>query len=212
MISKYFAASNTIDVSSQHRQHDLGLEKLWVTQNAWFRLNTTLTAMVATDCLHALQYGLPSNHSWKKINMRKFASLLARNFREKSLLCSTAIYAGANNPLPRSIATHSDVPSTVSASDALSPVSTVTVEAFGVAVASPPAAEDAPMIPHHFRERHRLVEVKNKDRKTCKAIGCSGKVANLCTACNKCFCNGEHKTTPPRWCFYWHVCDQNNPL
>ena len=37
VISKYFAVSNTIDVSSQRRQHDLGLEKLWVTQNSWFR-------------------------------------------------------------------------------------------------------------------------------------------------------------------------------
>ena len=63
-----------------------------------------------------------------------FCELAGPQLREKSLLYSTAIYAGACNPLPCSIATHSDVPSTVGASDAIAPVSTVTVEAFGVAV------------------------------------------------------------------------------
>lgn len=57
LISKYFGDSNVIDSHNQTRQGTLKLEKRWVTQDCWFRLNTSLIGMTTTDCWLAYKHG-----------------------------------------------------------------------------------------------------------------------------------------------------------
>ena len=49
IISDYFEISNCIDSHNQARQFELGLERLWVTQDPWFRLDTAIIGVTVTD-------------------------------------------------------------------------------------------------------------------------------------------------------------------
>ena len=49
IISNYFKYSNVVDLHNQARQFDLALEKKWVTQEAYFRLYTTLVGFNVID-------------------------------------------------------------------------------------------------------------------------------------------------------------------
>jgi hypothetical protein len=53
VISKYFNDSNVVDSHNQSRQFGLALEKQWVTQDCYFRFDTTLIGMTVTDCWRA---------------------------------------------------------------------------------------------------------------------------------------------------------------
>ena len=56
IVGNYFGVSNKIDTHNQLRQHELALEELWVTQNPWFRLNTTFVGMTVTDAFLLARY------------------------------------------------------------------------------------------------------------------------------------------------------------
>ena len=62
IISNYFETSNVIDVANQARQNLLGLERLWLTNNCWFRAITLLLGFIATDTWND---GVAGNHSLK---------------------------------------------------------------------------------------------------------------------------------------------------
>ena len=72
VISKYFNGSNVIDTHNQSRQFELALEKRWVTQNCFFRVDTTLIGMVVTDCWRAYKHALK-----KPITIKEFADSLS---------------------------------------------------------------------------------------------------------------------------------------
>lgn len=76
MISKYFGHSNAIDTHNQSRQGNLKLEKRWVTQDCWFRLNTTLIGMSVTDCWLAYKHGTKSNVTVVEFTDRLAADLV----------------------------------------------------------------------------------------------------------------------------------------
>jgi len=50
LISRYFKDSPKVGNHNQARQHDLGLEELWGTQDCWFRLYITMQGITATNC------------------------------------------------------------------------------------------------------------------------------------------------------------------
>lgn len=75
-ISDFFAAANIIDSHNQGRQFELALEKHWITQDCWFRLDTTFIGMVVVDCWKALRYHLCS-HAQGSLIVKEFAEQLA---------------------------------------------------------------------------------------------------------------------------------------
>lgn len=157
----------------------------------------------------------------KKLTMRRFARLLSKQFYYKSELCSNDINSGDNNPLPRQVVvTITDVDNSqgvpsILQPDLVSPSSTVTVEEVGRVATLPPHIENAPLVPEHYRKRHRFTKVENSGWRVCRALGCATKTPFQCLSCDKFYCNGEGKT--PRWCFYLHIClcfkdDINDPV
>ena len=56
VISRYFNDSNCIDMHNQLRQHELGLEKKWITQDGNFRILTGLIAMTVIDTMKLGQF------------------------------------------------------------------------------------------------------------------------------------------------------------
>ena len=104
VISDFFNGSNVIDVHNHLRQFELGLEKLWLTQNCWFRVDTTIMGMTAIDLMLALQHGLSVSHSLKSIDVRIFMALLSKQFYLKAQVLSNDVNAGTNIPLSRQAA------------------------------------------------------------------------------------------------------------
>jgi hypothetical protein len=56
VVSDFFGQSNKIDYHNQVRQSLPGLVKCWVTQDCWFRLDTTPTFIRATDEFRLCMY------------------------------------------------------------------------------------------------------------------------------------------------------------
>jgi hypothetical protein len=165
VISDYFECSKAIDIANRVRQSELALEKLWLTKNCWFRLDTTFLGIVATDCYHALRFALPSSHPWKNIDMRLLAGLLAKDLRAKAELCSDDSSQGDNYQMRR-IATDTSVPSIIDVVTYPSPASTLTIDVSRT-VLPPPSAEEFPQVLASFRSGHGLVKLKNSEHATC---------------------------------------------
>ena len=70
IISNYFKYCNVVDLHNQARQHDLALEKKWVTQNGYFRLYTTILGMNVVDTWKLCQ-------DKNKLSISQFADELA---------------------------------------------------------------------------------------------------------------------------------------
>jgi hypothetical protein len=77
IISKYFQRSNGIDKHNQARQFELKLEKHWRTQNAWFRLATTIIGICVTDAWKGYRYAFGGKKSEEELPIRDFADRLA---------------------------------------------------------------------------------------------------------------------------------------
>ena len=76
VVSSFFEHSNCVDNHNRIRQGQLALEKHWVTQDAYFRLMTSLFGIVVVDCWRAYRHHLHSKHFDKDIPARDFADLL----------------------------------------------------------------------------------------------------------------------------------------
>lgn len=79
IVSKYFLHNNVIDVGNQSRQHDLRLEKFWITQDGYFRMVTTLFGICVTDAWKGYKHHLRNQHRHKNITLGEFASILAKD-------------------------------------------------------------------------------------------------------------------------------------
>jgi hypothetical protein len=73
VVSIYFEDSNVIDSHNHCRQHLLGLERYWHTDNPWFRNDCTWVGMTAIDGWRAIQYHHPS----LKLTVEDYADALA---------------------------------------------------------------------------------------------------------------------------------------
>jgi len=88
--SNYFANSPRVDNHNQSRQHDLGLEEEWQTQDPWFRLVTTIIGMVVTDAWKLTRHHLAHNHRLSNATIKAFAdelayALLTNELRDREL-------------------------------------------------------------------------------------------------------------------------------
>ncbi|GFH47221.1 hypothetical protein CTEN210_08413 [Chaetoceros tenuissimus] len=77
--SFYFQNSNVIDVLNQLRQHDLRLEKFWVTRDGYFRIITTVFGICVVDCWRGYRHHLSPRHRHKDIDLLDFVSILAHD-------------------------------------------------------------------------------------------------------------------------------------
>eukprot|EP00873_Tetraselmis_striata_P028533 jgi/Tetstr1/448797/TSEL_036031.t1 len=78
VVSQYFARSPRVDNHNQSRQHDLMLEELWLTQDCWFRLHTTMAGIHVTDCWKLAKHHLPRHHPLKESTAVNFADLMCK--------------------------------------------------------------------------------------------------------------------------------------
>ena len=74
----FFEHNNRVDVHNQACQADLALEKMWITFDPYFCLNTTLFGMSAIDCMEAYAHHLHKRNPEKDISIQAFANLLAQ--------------------------------------------------------------------------------------------------------------------------------------
>ena len=72
----YFGDSNVIDILNSQRQYDLKLEKLWVTQDGYFRMMTSVFGCVVVDMHNSYQHHLSCGHRHKKATLLVIVSML----------------------------------------------------------------------------------------------------------------------------------------
>jgi hypothetical protein len=77
VISNYFNDSNVIDSHNQARQYELALEKRWIVENGYFRVDTTLLGMTVTDCWRAYKHAMPDKKKHKELPIKEFADRMA---------------------------------------------------------------------------------------------------------------------------------------
>jgi len=77
--SIYFEHSNMVDLFNQSCQHDLQLEKHWITQDGYFRLCTTLFGILVTDGWKAYQQHIHYLHRHKGQDLLSFSKLLCHD-------------------------------------------------------------------------------------------------------------------------------------
>ena len=73
MSTTYFGGSNALDVHNQERQYGLGLEKLWVTQDGYFRIATTILGICVVDAWLAVKNGVSGNSPYIFMPITQFA-------------------------------------------------------------------------------------------------------------------------------------------
>ena len=162
IISNYFKFSNVVDLHNQARQFELALEKKWVTQEAYFRLYTTLVGMNVTDAWKSLRVlGLNDDDT-----ISHFADVLAQEMVD---------YAGSlekNNSLSASLIT-SD---TGSLSDKYTNESLTSVSSLSMSKEIKP---------------HTKIYLKNKQVRCiwCSRVNLvEKKTTMMCQECGKGFC------------------------
>ena len=203
VLSDYFRNSPTIDVHNQLRQGSLGLEDAWVTQDPWFRLNTTIIGMTFVDTKQAIQYHVGGNHPLASLTTVQFAGVIVQAILEMPL----------SDEVRPAISTARSVPEAIHVG-VQSPMSAVTMEpvlkSFIVTV-----PVGAPVIPEWYREQHRVCKYAAQNgaedptktrtiRKRCGQRGCTAKTSFFCVSCQKSFCKDG---TNGRLCFYIHLCE-----
>ena len=82
VISKYFDVSDKIDNHNKSRQNDLGLERLWITKNPWFRLSTTFVGIIAVDTWNMIRHH-GAGLAYTEMPVKKFAKCLVYDLWNK---------------------------------------------------------------------------------------------------------------------------------
>ena len=75
----YFDKCNIVDMHNQARQFELRLEKQWVTEDGFFRNETTMFGVNVTDGWKAYRFHINQSHRHKFIEIEDFASILAED-------------------------------------------------------------------------------------------------------------------------------------
>jgi hypothetical protein len=73
IVGEYFGVSNKIDTHNQLRQNELGLEQLWMTQDPWFGIVTTIVGMTVTDSYQLARYSASDDAGIKGMGIREYA-------------------------------------------------------------------------------------------------------------------------------------------
>ena len=85
VVAKYFQNCSKVNTHNQSRQHDLCLEKAWVTRCGYFRLNTTIFGICVVDTWKTYRHHLTYRHRHSEIDLIEFVSILAKDLLENRL-------------------------------------------------------------------------------------------------------------------------------
>ncbi|GAX26777.1 hypothetical protein FisN_9Lu068 [Fistulifera solaris] len=102
VLSDYFEDSDAIDSHNHCRQHRLGLEKFWLTQNPWVRNDCTLIGMTAIDAYRAVKHQVPELSRDKQFTVAAFAKgltydCLYNKFYDDAETTDPSMYLEADN-------------------------------------------------------------------------------------------------------------------
>jgi hypothetical protein len=199
-ISKFFEQSNTIDSHNQLRQGQLALEKCWVTQDCWFRLQTTFVGINVTGT-----FRIAAHHSKiPKGNypIREFAGVFPSQLLHHAKALETTV-------APRNLKCSLHFKSPTLADDTPARVLVMPNHS----QIQPPEALYS-LIDQNGKEHHyvRLKKARDKNgkhqtkRRTCFACKENNKTTmwgQYCYTCNMSFCTAIHKQTID--CFKQHA-------
>jgi hypothetical protein len=97
-VSNDFERSPRADNHNQSRQHELTMEAVWVTQDCWFRLATTLAGTHVTDCWKLVKFHVSAYQSYSTLTTKDFAEILNTTLRSatgyKITLCRPNVMEG----------------------------------------------------------------------------------------------------------------------
>lgn len=187
-ISNYFRTANMIDAHNQvclrndsfvcgmlyanfwlpgrlqARQHDLGLEELWRTTNAWFRIDTTFIGITTTDAWKCFRYGRADNDS-KELPIKEFADRVAYDLINNVL---------STKPPVNDVSSVSADSQDTSRQATLASTRAVSQGSEGLAAA---------IVEHAFAKTTQQEQgiVKRSIRKTCQHEGCTARSNLECT-------------------------------
>lgn len=80
--SHYFKISNVVDVNNQQRQR-MRLGKIWVTQDGYFRIITTVFGMCVVDCWNSYRHHLHQKHRQKDCDLISMVNMVAKDLLDK---------------------------------------------------------------------------------------------------------------------------------
>lgn len=206
VLSDFFLDSNTIDCHNQSRQYDLALEKCWQTQDAYFRLVTTLIGITVTDCwkladFHGfLHYGMKQQAS---IGIQFFAGILARQLIDfASSIPKQAMFAP-------SVSSDSQLfsPNTIQLAD-ITNVSSLTDQENAVVVIPERTLIDVNGVKHHQVAFPLVKQTSGKKctkTRACKVCKSDGKRHLVRYYCHTCGLSASYCVDSERDCFRKHV-------
>jgi hypothetical protein len=170
LISHYFSLSNRIDNHNHARQYELALEKQWVTQSGFFRLDVTFLGMTVVDCWKAFKHSV-EDAELNKMTIIEYADRLAYdciyNLEQEEV---------DNSFIPLGLTVDASVD--VDRPAEVSPLTVRTVSSSEISVAA--------IYKEHFFKRNpdKSKDGKSK-RRTCRTEGCKETTSWMC--CNR-FC------------------------
>ena len=97
VVARYFQNSNKIDVHNQSRQHDLRLEKCWVTRCGVCRIVTTIIGICVVDAWKTYRHHLHPRHRHHDLELIDFVSILAKDLLTNKLTRSAPVPSPSYN-------------------------------------------------------------------------------------------------------------------
>jgi hypothetical protein len=212
VVSEYFNNCNKIDLHNQSRQHDLKLEKMWVTEDGYFRLVTTLIGIGITDCWKGYRFHLKENHRHKKQSLRDFNAILAKDLLENSFTKSLESEQSLTIDVPTTTEALSPLTQEEAATNFLFSVSTLDSQTVASALSSslatparsPASSSESLLGKHKLEENEEKVKYQNtlqdgsvrsgKRTRRGKCMRCGKNTKFFCGACP--LPNGADKA----WC------------
>jgi hypothetical protein len=205
VVSSFFQDSNVIDSHNQSRQHNLALEKKWLTKDAYFRLATTHIGINVVDSYKLADFhgiiNFKKKSIEKKMTVVRFAGILGHQLIKNAQRLSEG---GSRflSPIPQNCNLIT-VPTNITEST----LSSISGDAavFSVPIRS---EADANNMIHHLVKLPLKVDKSGRKRcrsrpcKRCKEQGIRHDVTVYCFTCGEGsnYCNDTNRD-----CFLWHV-------
>jgi hypothetical protein len=210
IISTYFQKSNGIDKHNQARQFELRLEKHWRTQNAWFRLVTTIIGICVTDAWKGYRHAFRHSKKDEELPVRDFADRLAYELIHNKFEAGDSTVAKALSPLMKSPTRISprrresnvhfvpDVSETT-----VSPLTSTNTSSTKVKQAQAEALWMQVLELHKHVQQQTTESTGRKIRRHCAF--CKNKTGWYCSTCNVYCCPEIKNSKEPRNCYKQHI-------
>jgi hypothetical protein len=212
IISTYFKKSNEVDKHNQACQFELRLKKHWRTQNAWFRLVTTIIGICVTDAWKGYRHAFHLSKRDEELPVHDFADRLAyelihNNFpKDDSSTVAKALSPLMKPPVRRSPRRHKlgvrFVPDVSDTTD-VSPLTST----FTSSTKAKEAQAEALWV--QVMQLHKHIQQQTTESSGCKLKRhcdfCKNKTGWYCSTCNVYCCPEMKGGKEPRYCYKQHI-------